>query len=87
MTNDQKNFTYALERAIAHSSLEVLNGETQLYSLVADYLGGSPQSRQSMNLLRNAIACGIPARMYGAANMDTATQNITVATCRKLLID
>ena len=87
MTNNPKTFTSALEKAIAHSSMEVLNGETQLYSLVADYLGGSPQSRQSLNLLRNAIDCGIPARMYGAATKDANTQTITVATCRKLLMD
>lgn len=87
MTANQKTFAYALERAIAHSSLEVLNGETQLYSLVSDFLGNSPQGKQSLNLLRNAIDCGIPARMYGAASKDAATQNITVATCRKLLID
>ena len=82
-----RSFAQALEKTIAHSGIQVLNGETQLYSLVADYLGGSPQSRQSLNLLRNAIDCGVPAQMYGGIDKGTPTQTITVATCRKLLMD
>ena len=83
----QKTFATAMEKAIAHSSMEVLNGETQLYSLVSDFLGNSPQSKLSLNLLLIAIECGIPARLYGAASKDKAEQTIMIATCRKLLID
>lgn len=82
-----RTFVEALEAAIAHSSLEVLCDETQLYSLMTDFLGNSPQSRQTKNLLRNAISCGIPERIYSAVGKDAPTQSITIAACRKLLMD
>ena len=85
--NGLKTLSSAVARAITHSGMEVLNSETRLYSLVSDFLGNSPQSKLSLNLLLTAIECGIPARLYGAVSKDKAEQTIVIATCRKLLMD
>lgn len=82
----QTSFAEALKKAITYAGTEVLRGEGVLYSLVTDYLGNRPENKQSLNLLHNAIECGIPAKLQSVLNQDAQTQAITVATCRMLLV-